>query len=120
MSTVKSNPGGTCQVLLCAGAFCAVLFGITSPLLAAPVTINIVDVAATRALHRLQLARELRRRRLGEADLGDHVRMLLLVGLDRILRQCEVAGDIDDVDGDRRGQKRTRDAKQRCAKGACA
>ena len=50
MSTVKSNPGGACQALLRAGALCAALFGIASPLLAAPVTINIVDPAGNLAL----------------------------------------------------------------------
>ena len=50
MSTVKSNPGGAGQSLLRAGALCAALFGIASPLLAAPVTINIVDVAGNLAL----------------------------------------------------------------------
>src|ERR1700687_1416161 len=39
MNTVKSNPGGGRRTLLCAGALCA-----------APVTINIVDVAGTLAL----------------------------------------------------------------------
>ena len=50
MSTVKSNPGGAGQALLRAGALCAALFGIASPLLAAPVTINIVDPAGNLAL----------------------------------------------------------------------
>src|SRR3984893_510195 len=50
MNTVKSNPGGGRRTLLCAGALCAALFGNASPLLAAPVTINIVDVAGNLAL----------------------------------------------------------------------
>jgi putative spermidine/putrescine transport system substrate-binding protein len=50
MSKVKSNPGDACRTLLCAGTLCAALFGITSPLLAAPVTINIVDPAGNLAL----------------------------------------------------------------------
>ncbi len=57
-----------------------------------------IDVAAARALHRLELARQFRRRRLGEVELGDEVRVLLRVLLDRVLRQREVAGDVDDVD----------------------
>src|ERR1700694_4360760 len=50
MNTVKSNPSGGRRTLLCAGALCAALFGNASPLLAAPVTINIVDVAGNLAL----------------------------------------------------------------------
>src|SRR3977135_2766944 len=50
MNTVKSNPRGARRTLVCAGALCAALFGIASPLLAAPVTINIVDVAGNLAL----------------------------------------------------------------------
>src|SRR6202790_1308306 len=50
MNAVKSNPGGARRTLLCAGALCAALFGIASPLLAVPVTINIVDVAGNLAL----------------------------------------------------------------------
>ena len=52
MSAVKSNPDGARRALLCAsaGALCAALFTIASPLSAAPVTINIVDVAGNLAL----------------------------------------------------------------------
>src|SRR3984893_18009892 len=50
MNTVKSNAGGACRTLLSAGALCAALFGSASPLWAAPVTINIVDVAGNLAL----------------------------------------------------------------------
>src|SRR5205807_3256834 len=63
---------------------------------------------------------KLRRGRLGEVDLGDQLRVLLLVALDRVLRQRKVARDIDDIDGDRRRPKRAREAKQRRAKGARA
>ena len=45
-----------------------------------------VDIAPARALHRLQLARQLRRRCLGEVEFGHHLRILLLVVLDRVLR----------------------------------
>ena len=49
MSAVKSNHR---RVLLCAsaGALCAALFTIAGPVAAAPVTINIVDVAGNLAL----------------------------------------------------------------------
>src|ERR1700687_2265195 len=52
MSTVKSNYGAARRALLCAsaGALCAALLTIASPLSAAPVTINIVDVAGNLAL----------------------------------------------------------------------
>src|SRR5438105_3495747 len=52
MNTVKSNAGRARRALLCAGvgALCAALFGLASPLWAAPVTINIVDVAGNLAL----------------------------------------------------------------------
>jgi putative spermidine/putrescine transport system substrate-binding protein len=50
MSTVKSNPHGARRALLCAGALCAALFAIASPLAAAPVALNIVDVAGNLAL----------------------------------------------------------------------
>src|ERR1700682_3092663 len=52
MSTVKSNYGAARRALLCAsaGALCAALFTIASPLSAAPVNINIVDVAGNLAL----------------------------------------------------------------------
>src|SRR3979409_2579674 len=52
MNAVKSRDGGTRRALLCAsaGALCAALFTIASPLAAAPVTINIVDVAGNLAL----------------------------------------------------------------------
>jgi hypothetical protein len=52
MSAVKSRHDGTRRALLCAsaGALCAALFTIASPLAAAPVTINIVDPAGNLAL----------------------------------------------------------------------
>jgi putative spermidine/putrescine transport system substrate-binding protein len=50
MSTVKSNPGGMRSALLGAGALCIALFAIASPLAAAPVALNIVDVAGNLAL----------------------------------------------------------------------
>ena len=50
MSTVESNFGAARRALLCASARCAALFTIASPLPAAPVTINIVDVAGNLAL----------------------------------------------------------------------
>ena len=52
MSTVKSNSGAARRALLCASAaaLCAALLTIASPVSAAPVTINIVDVAGNLAL----------------------------------------------------------------------
>ena len=57
-----------------------------------------VDVDAAGVLLRLDLAGELGRRRLGEGDPADRLRMIGAVFLDRLLGQCEVAGDVDDVD----------------------
>ncbi len=57
-----------------------------------------VDVAASRALHRLQLTGQFWCRRLGEINLGDEVRVLLLKQFNRILRQRQIAGDVDDVE----------------------
>src|SRR4029078_11567323 len=59
---------------------------------------NEIVPAATGALDRLQLAWNLRRRRLREVELGNEVRVLLRVKLERILRQCEIPGGIHDVD----------------------
>ena len=66
-----------------------------------------LDVGAVRPLHRLQLAGQFRRRRLGEGEARDVGRVLGLVGLDRVLQQRERAADVDDVD-DERGFRRLR------------
>src|SRR6185436_10819016 len=70
------------------------------------------DVDALGALHRLDLARQLGRGRLGEGDARDEIRVLGAVALDRVLRQREVAGDVDDVEGNgafrQRGRLRQR------------
>ena len=57
-----------------------------------------VDVTAARTLHGLELPRQFRRRRLGEVDLRNHLRVFLLVGLDGVLRERQVTGDVDDID----------------------
>ena len=67
-----------------------------------------IDIAAARRLHGLQLAGELRRRRLIEGHFGYKFGMLCLIGFDRGLRQRQIAGDVDDIDrhgalGHRRG-----------------
>ncbi len=58
-----------------------------------------IDVDATGILLRLDLAGQFGRRRLGEGDLRDEIGLGLAVGLDRLLRQREIAGDVDDVEG---------------------
>ena len=57
-----------------------------------------VDVDAPGGLLRLDLARQLRRRRLREVDLGDQLRIVLDEGLDRALGKLQVAGDVDHVE----------------------
>src|SRR5208283_2724966 len=57
-----------------------------------------VDVTAAGALHGLELAGQFRRGRLGEIDLGDELGVLLLVRLDGVLGERQVAGYVDDVD----------------------
>ena len=61
-----------------------------------------VDIDAAGVLLRLDLAGELGRRRLGEGDPADRLRMVGAVFLDRLLGQRQVAGDVDDVDRLRR------------------
>ena len=54
-----------------------------------------------RILLRLDLAREFRSRRLGEGDPRNEVRLRLAVVFDGLLRQRQIAGDVDDVERDR-------------------
>ena len=71
-----------------------------------------VDVDPARILLRLDLACEFGSRRLGEGDARDQVRLRLAVVLDGLLRQRQVAGDIDDVERDgARRQGRLRKAR---------
>src|SRR5439155_5477226 len=57
-----------------------------------------IDIDAAGTLLRLYLAGKLGRRRLGEGDPADRLRMIGAVFLDRLLGQRQVAGDVDDVD----------------------
>ena len=61
-----------------------------------------VDVDAVGVLLRLDLAGQLRRGRFGEGDLGDELGLRRGIGLDGLLRERQIAGDIDDVERDRR------------------
>ena len=49
----------------------------------------------------LILPGEFRSRRLGEGDARNEVGLGLAVILDGLLRQRQIAGDVDDVEGDR-------------------
>jgi len=60
-----------------------------------------IECRRGRVFHRLQLARKLRSGRLIEGEAGDGLRLRFGISLDRLLREGEVARDVDDVDVDR-------------------
>ena len=79
-----------------------------------------VDVDAARILLRLDLARELRRRRLGEGDARNEIGLCLAVIFDGLLRQREIARDIDDVERHRLlRQRQLREARAAEGRNAC-
>ncbi|MGF6447144.1 hypothetical protein QF002_008020 [Paraburkholderia youngii] len=65
-----------------------------------------VDVGASRGLHRLDLAGQLRRRSVRERDVRNEIRILRLERLEALLRELKIAGHVDDVDRDRIGRVR--------------
>jgi hypothetical protein len=60
-----------------------------------------VDIDPAGLLHRLDLARQLRRRGLDEGHARDQVLLGVAVVLERLLQQRQRAADIDDVERDR-------------------
>jgi hypothetical protein len=79
-----------------------------------------VDVAPAGALHGLELAGQLRRGCANNIHLGDPVRILLDVFVDRCLRQREIARRVADVDRYRRLRERRRRAgRKQCRNGNC-
>ena len=67
-----------------------------------------VDIDASRRLLRLQLARQFGRRRLREGDLRHQLGVRLGECLHRALGKLQLAGDVDDIERDRRGWQRRR------------